>query len=35
MFEMKKPITALEVKMHCDIAIKGEAAFRLQEVEKC
>lgn len=35
MFEIKKPITALELKMLCDIASKGETAFRLQEVEKC
>lgn len=35
MFEMKKPITALEMKVLCNIASKGEAAFRLQEVEKC
>lgn len=32
---MKKLITPLELKVLCDIASKGEAAFRLQEMEKC
>lgn len=31
----KKPVGIPEVKMLCDIVIKGEAVFRLQEVEKC
>lgn len=35
MFEMKKPITALELKMLCNIASKGEVVFRNQEMEKC
>lgn len=35
MFEMKKPITALELKVLYDISGKCEASFRLQEGEKC
>lgn len=34
MSEMKKPISALQLKVLCDITSKGEAAFRLQEVQK-